>query len=307
MAISRRLFCQSALTALAGSAIKPVLATNTQTSTDSQITQRVIPSSGEKIPCVGMGSWITFDVPFSDAAWGQRVEVLREFFALGGTFIDSSPMYGYAEEVIGHCLQQLDARSQTFAASKIWTPAAFEGRAQMQNSEDLWGIEPMDLMFVHNLVAIKKHLPQLREWKESGRIRYLGVSTSHGRRHTELESILKSELLDFVQLTLNIEQTQTEDTLIPLAADRGVAVVVNRPFQRGALLDRYAGRPLPALATELGCENWAQYFLLYIISHPSVTCVIPATSQVAHMQENMGALRLPIPDQKTRQMMRSVI
>jgi len=168
---------------------------------------RVIPSSGEKVPCVGMGSWITFDIARDEVQWAQRVEVLRRFFEMGGTFIDSSPMYGFAEEVIGFCLRSLQARDRAFAASKIWTPVAFDGRGQMKSSEDLWGKRPMDLMFVHNLLALRKHLPQLREWKQSGRIRYVGVSTSHGRRHAELEQLLRTEELDFVQLTLNIEQT----------------------------------------------------------------------------------------------------
>jgi len=307
MAISRRQFCLSLAAAAMANNSQVVRAVSSDAIPDDSRIYRTIPSSGEKIPCIGMGSWITFDVAYNEAQWMQRVQVLKTFFEMSGAFIDSSPMYGYAEEVIGFCLKSLEAKDQAFAASKIWTPAAFEGSAQMNNSEDLWGKKPMDLMFVHNLLGIKKHLPKLREWKQSGRIRYLGLSTSHGRRHAELEHLLKSEVLDFVQLTLNIEQTQTEKVLLPLAADRGVAVVVNRPFQRGALFKRYAQFPLPAIASELGCQNWAQFFLLYITSHPAVTCVIPATSQVSHMQENMGALHLTVSDEKIRFAMRDSV
>lgn len=254
-----------------------------------------------------MGTWITFDVPRGAPIRDQRTEVLQTFFDLGGEMIDSSPMYGQAEHMIGYALKRTRGTENLFSASKIWTPTAFDGRVQMDNTESLWGVEPIDLMYVHNLLSWKKHLPQLREWKKEGRIRYTGLTTSHGRRHNELEALLKSEAFDFVQLTLNIDNTRAEERLIPTAADQGIAVVVNRPFARGSLFRKYASRPLPGIARELGCEYWSQFLLLYIVSHPAVTCAIPATSQVAHMKENMATLKLELPDESTRVKMRSAV
>ncbi len=254
-----------------------------------------------------MGTWITFDVPAQANLRARRASVLQRFVEMGGGMIDSSPMYGYAEEVLGESIATLKKTDTLFNASKIWTPFAGNANAQMADTEKQWGVKPMDLMYVHNLVKWQDHLPKLQQWKDEGRIRYIGLSTSHGRRHAEMESLIKSEPIDFVQLTLNIEDTETEERLIPLAQDKGIAVVVNRPFQRGTLFSKYAGNPLPGLAGDLGCRNWAQYFLLYVVSHPGVTCAIPATSQVAHMQENMGTLKLPLPDFKTRALIRKSV
>jgi len=218
---------------------------------------KVIPSTNEQTTSVGMGTWITFDV--DDNQRRQRSQVLQEFFDLGGQMIDSSPMYGNSEAVIGYCLKNTQRDCGLFSASKIWTPATFDGRTQMKNTETLWGVEPIDLMYVHNLVNWKNHLPQLAEWKQSGRIRYLGVSTSHGRRHDQLEEIIKTQKLDFVQLTYNYDNRETENRLIPIANDNGVAVVVNRPFGRGHIIDKYKDTPLPGIAKEIGCETWPQY------------------------------------------------
>ena len=170
----------------------------------------------------------------------------------------------------------------------------------MANTETLWGVQPMDLMYVHNLLKLDSHLPKLRDWKESGRIRYLGISTSHGRRHEQLEKLLQSEVLDFVQLTYNYDQRVAEERLIPMARDNGIAVVVNRPFQRGRLIEKYTNQPLPGLAKELGCNTWAQFLLYFTVSHPDVTSAIPATSKVNHMAENMSVMQLPLPDTQTR-------
>jgi len=246
-----------------------------------------------------MGSWITFDVPPVAATRDRRADVLERFFQLGGGMVDSSPMYGYAEEVLGYSLNRVNA-SGLFAASKIWTPLGAMAAQQLSDTESLWGIKSMDLMYVHNLLNWKSHLPKLRRWKDEGRVRYIGVTTSHGRRHDELANVLRSEPLDFVQLTYNVDDTVAQERLLPLAQERGIAVVVNRPFQRGALFQRYANKPLPSIARELGCENWAQAFLLFVVSHPAVTCAIPATSRVDHMQENMGTLRLALPDSSAR-------
>ena len=269
--------------------------------------QRQIPRSEESVPVIGMGTWITFDVPDRGYLRTQRAKVLQTFVDLGGGMLDSSPMYGFAEEVLGEGIAELSTTSTLFNASKIWTPFAGHGRVQMRETEQRWGVAPMDLMYVHNLRNWESHLPQLQQWKDEGRIRYVGLSTSHGRRHEEMKKLLNSESVDFVQLTLNIEDTAAEQRLIPLAQDKGVAVVANRPFQRGALFSRYAKQPLPGIGKELGCQNWAQYFLLYAVSNPGVTCAIPATSKVAHMQENMGTLQLVLPDANTRALMRSAL
>lgn len=305
--IKRRDICKqiSGLAALA--TYTPALLADTSERKASASLRKQLPGKSEAISAIGMGTWITFDVPDILSVRRQRTDVLQTFFDLGGQMIDSSPMYGHAEDMLGHGLERVEQDGRLFAASKIWTPFAADGRKQMGDTEQLWGVDRMDLMYVHNLLSWRKHLPQMQDWKSDGRIRYTGVSTSHGRRHDELESLLKNETIDFVQLTLNIDQTQAEDRLLPIAADHGVAVVVNRPFARGALLKKYQKRPLPAIATELGCQNWPQYLLLYVISHAAVTCAIPATSKVKHMQENMGTLTLEPPDERTRLAMRSSV
>lgn len=256
----------------------------------------VIPSTGEKIPAIGLGTYITFNVGPSERLRKDRTELLQAFFDLGGGMIDSSPMYGSSEEVIGACLERTTKNDRMFSATKIWTSDDDEGRAQMQDSQRLWGLSRFDLQQVHNLVNWEHHLAYLKRLKESGGIRYLGVTTSHGRRHRELESILKNEPLDFVQLTYNIQDRETEQRLIPLARERGIAVIANRPYQGGRLMDRYKKKPLPDWKAEVGVRNWADFFLKFIISHPGVTCAIPATSKIAHLRENMGALRGPLPD-----------
>ncbi|MDJ0941939.1 MAG: aldo/keto reductase [Kiloniellales bacterium] len=264
---------------------------------------RPIPASGEALPVIGMGSWITFDVGADQDARDRRVEVLRAFFEAGGGMIDSSPMYGSSEEVIGHALARLKDGAPLFSATKVWTPSVRRGPDQMEASRRLWGIERFDLMQVHNLVEWEGHLETLKAWKAEGRVRYLGVTTSHGRRHAALERLMATEPLDFVQFTYNLIDREAERRLLPLAAERGLAVIVNRPFRRGALFDAYAGKPLPGWAAEIDCENWAQLFLKFVVSHPAVTCAIPATSRVDHMRENMGAAYGRLPDPKLRQRM----
>ena len=296
--IDRRSFLK--YLAAAGAAV-PNLAS---AQTAGPLIRKQLPGQSTSISAIGMGTWITFDVPPDNHVRNQRAGVVQTFFDMGGEMIDSSPMYGQAEDTLGYVLKRTSGNENLFAASKIWTPFAVHGREQMSDTENLWGVKPIDLMYVHNLLNWEKHLPQLREWKQDKRIGYTGLTTSHGRRHSELESLLKTESFDFIQLTLNIDNIQAEERLLPLAADHGVAVVVNRPFSRGALISKYAARPLPGIATELGCEHWSQFLLLYTISHPAVTCAIPATSSVAHMQENMGTLRLELPDESTRTEMR---
>ncbi len=261
---------------------------------------RTIPTTGERLPAIGMGSWLTFQVGDDREALAVRREILRTFLEQGGTVLDSSPMYGRAEAVLGQCLRELHLPVKTFRATKVWIPGRRFGINQMEHSEQLWGGSGFDLMQVHNLLDWDSHLPTLREWKVAGRIRYVGVTTSHGRRHEELEQIMRTEELDFVQFTYNIADCEAEERLLPLAAERGIAVLINRPFQHGALFERVRGRPLPGWAADIGCHNWAQVFLKFIVSHPAVTCAIPATSQVAHMAENVSALRGPLPDAAMR-------
>ena len=241
-------------------------------------------------------------------AWPQdardvRVEVLRAFFEAGGGMVDSSPMYGSSEDVIGHGLARLGDKASLFSATKVWTPSAGRGPGQMEASRRLWGVERFDLLQVHNLVEWEGHLETLKAWKAEGRVRYIGVTTSHGRRHAALERLMATEPLDFVQFTYNLVDREAERRLLPLAAERGLAVIINRPFRRGALFDAYARRPLPGWAAEFDCANWAQFFLKFVVSHPAVTCAIPATSRVEHMGENMGAAYGRLPDPALRQRM----
>jgi diketogulonate reductase-like aldo/keto reductase len=287
MPVSRRGFLQLLGGTAALAALPPVQA-RTQVS-------KPIPSSGELLPVIGMGSWITFDVGNLPGARAQRRRVLEAFFAGGGRLVDASPMYGRAEEVIGESLARLGRPPQLFSATKVWTPGRWLGVKQMEASQRLWGVARFDLMQVHNLLDWEVHLETLQEWKATGRIRYLGVTTSHGRRHAELEQIMRTRPLDFVQLTYNLRDREAEQRLLPLAQERGIAVIANRPFGGGELFRAVRGRPLPPWAAEVGCANWAQYFLRFIVSHPAVTCAIPATSQVAHMEENVGAGRSVLP------------
>jgi len=257
----------------------------------SKILQRSIPSSGERIPAIGMGSWLTFDIGDSQRELGVRVNVLKAFFEQGGGLVDSSPMYGSSQHTIGRCLRELSPANNLFSATKVWTPLRRLGIKQIEQSETLWGRSRFDLLQVHNMLSWKAHLETLKAWKEEDRVRYIGVTTSHGRRHDELAHIMRREPIDFVQLTYNLTDNVAERLLLPLAEERGIAVIVNRPFRRGQLFGRVRNKPLPPWAHDFGCENWAQIFLKYIISHSAVTCAIPATSRVDHMMENMGALR----------------
>ncbi len=263
--------------------------------------ERAIPATGERIPAIGMGTWLTFDVP-PGATRDARLAVLREFFAGGGAVVDSSPMYGYAEAALGELVPR--ARPpRFFAATKVWTPTRFLGVKQMEESFDLWGVKRFDLMQVHNMLDWETHLATLRTWKAAGRIRYLGITTSHGRRHEALEAAMKRERFDFVQFTYNLAEREVERRLLPLAAERGAAVIVNRPFDGGGLFDRVKGKALPGWAREIDCANWAQAFLKFVVSHPAVTCAIPATTNPAHMRENIGALAGRLPDAALRRRM----
>ena len=267
---------------------------------EKQIT-KPIPSTGEMIPVIGMGTWITFNVGPDTTLRNQRTEVLKEFFRYGGGMIDCSPMYGTSADVLGYALERINNTPNLFPASKIWASSTADGPSQMQTQKQHWGINSFDLMQVHNLRNWRGHLETLRRYKEEGKIRYIGVTTSHGRRHEDLEQVLKTQDIDFVQLTYNILDREAEDRLIPIAKDKGIAVIANRPYRRKDLMYKFQSRPLPGWAEEdADARNWAEFLLKFIVSHPGVTCTIPATTQVPHMRENMGAAYGYLPDDKTR-------
>ncbi|MEK7839538.1 MAG: aldo/keto reductase, partial [Pseudomonadota bacterium] len=236
-----------------------------------------IPSTGEPLPVIGLGTSRTFNVGRDPVKLNELRPVLQAFFDQGGTLIDSSPMYGTAEDVTGALLKRTK-HSKIFSATKVWTDGKEAGIQQMEQSRKEWGVARFDLMQIHNLRDWQAHLPTLKDMKTQGKIRYIGVTTSHGRFHDELEALLKSERLDFLQLTYNIEDREAEKRLLPVAAERGVAVLVNRPFQRSGLFGKVKGKPLPDWAKEIDCESWGQFFLKFAVSHPQVTCAIPAVS-----------------------------
>jgi diketogulonate reductase-like aldo/keto reductase len=266
-------------------------------------TLRTIPSTGQRLPVVGLGSWITFNVGSDPVLLDQCAEVIAAFAEEGGGMIDSSPMYGSSQDTIGYGLAKLADPSAIFSAEKVWTSSPEEAPAQITESRREWGVATFDLLQVHNLRTWRAHLDTLFAMKEEGRLAYVGVTTSHGRRHDLLERIMREQPLDFVQLTYNVLDREPETRLLPLAEERGIAVIVNRPYRRGALIERYRDEPLPGWAAEIGATGWPQILLKFIVSHPSVTVAIPATRQVAHLRENMAAARGPLPDGALRRRM----
>ena len=264
---------------------------------------KLIPSSNERIPVIGLGSSRTFNVGNDPLALENVSEVISHFFNAGGKLIDSSPMYGSSQPAIGYGLNKLGKTKDVFSADKVWTWESDKGPAQIEKSRQYWQVDSFDLMQVHNLVSWEEHLKMLFTMKKQGKLRYVGISTSHGRRHDELEEIMKSQPLDFVQCSYNILEREAEQSLLPLAKRRGIAVITNRPFQRGDLFDELDGIPLPTWAKTIGCNTWSQFLLKFIVSHPSVTCAIPATTQVEHVKENMLACLGPLPNQAMRKRM----
>lgn len=257
---------------------------------------RPVPASGERLPCIGLGSWITFNVGDDPVLRAECAAVLAAFFAAGGRVIDSSPMYGSSQAVIGDALRRLGHPTGLFSADKVWTPSAAEGRAQIRRSEAAWGVSRFDLLQVHNLLSWEPHLDTLGAMKAAGEVRYIGITTSEGRRHREFERVMASAPLDFVQVTYNVVDREVEGRILPLARERGLGVLVNRPFRQGELTRRLARHPLPPWAAEIGAVSWAQVVLKFIVSHPAVTCAIPATTRVDHVRENVAAGSGPLPD-----------
>ena len=284
---------RSALGFLAASCAAPCLPGAAQPA----IASRPIASSGERLPLIGLGTWITFDVS-DGAARRARSEILRAFFDAGGRLVDSSPMYGASEETIGATLPANAAA--LFAASKVWTVGALAGARQMESSRTLWRVKRFDLLQVHNFLDWETHLATLARMKADGRVRYIGVTTSHGRRHDLAERIMREEKIDFIQFTYNLADREAEARLLPMAAERGIAVIVNRPFDGGNLFGAKTGKPLPGWGAELGCATWAEAFLKFVVSQPAVTCAIPATAKLAHLRENMRAMAGAMPDAALR-------
>lgn len=296
--LSRRAFIHTLSAALAAAWLVPPGVR----AGEKKLIRKAIPATGETLPVIGLGTSRTFDTE-DRAALTDLAEVVRAFFANGGELIDSSPMYGAAEGVIGELLERVGRPDRLFAATKVWTDGEQAGIRQMEASRQLWGVDRFALMQIHNLRDWQTHLKTLRVWKAEGKIRNIGITTSHGRFHPELEAILRNEALDFVQLSYNIEDRRAEERLLPLAAERGVAVLVNRPFQRGELFRRVKENRLPAWAGEFDCTSWGQFFLKFIVSHPAVTCAIPATAKLRHLQDNMGGGFGRLPDPSLRQRM----
>ncbi|MEA2329216.1 MAG: hypothetical protein QOE68_4175 [Thermoanaerobaculia bacterium] len=261
---------------------------------------RRIPSTNEELPVIGVGTWQTFDVGSSPAERAPLVEVVREFVALGGRVIDSSPMYGRSEEVAGEIAAGLRVRSKLFLATKVWTSGRSAGIAQMEESMRRLRSSTVDLMQVHNLVDVETHLATLRDWKRAGRIRYLGITHYTASAYAEVEKVLRRDAVDFLQINYSAAERDAERRILPLARERGVAVIANRPFAEGALLRRLGARPLPDWAGEVDCTSWAQLLLKFVISHPAITCAIPGTSKLKHLQDNVGAAYGRMPDEALR-------
>jgi diketogulonate reductase-like aldo/keto reductase len=297
--LSRAAFLRLLPAALGAAGIVPVAAAQRA----SPMLTRRLPSSGQELPVIGLGTWRGFDVGADPAARTRLTEVLRALFDAGGRVIDSSPMYGSSEDVAGALLTALQAHDRAFVATKVWTEGREAGITQMETSMRRLQHARIDLMQVHNLVDWRTHLDTLRAWKREGRIAHLGITHYRDDAHEQLEAVMRAEAIDSVQLNYSIDNRAAEARLLPLAADRGVAVLVNLPFGGGGLLRRLEGRPLPAWASEIGCRTWAQVLLKYVVSHPAVTCVIPGTSRPDHMRENAEAGTGVLPDAALRRRM----
>lgn len=304
--LTRRTFVASLLAAGAASVLRPLIAAADPAPAvtgPGPILTRPIPSTSEMLPVVGLGSWVTFNVGNDIAARDSCAEVMRAFFQEGGRLIDSSPMYGSSQEVIGYGLHKLGNPPQLFSADKVWIAGGAHGPAQIEESRRHWSVPRFDLLQVHNLLSWEEHLPRLFAMKAAGRLRYVGITTSEGRRHAEVERIMRSQPIDFVQVTYNVIDREVENRILPLARERKIGVIVNRPFQHGALIQRVARSPLPGWASEVDCANWPQILLKFIVSHPAVTCAIPATSRVDHVREDLGASYGRLPDEAMRRRM----
>jgi aryl-alcohol dehydrogenase-like predicted oxidoreductase len=269
----------------------------------STMLRRPIPRTGEPLPVVGVGTWKTFDVRAISPERAELKDVLRLLVDAGGSVIDSSPMYGRAEGVVGDLSSESGLRDKLFFATKVWTSGRDEGIRQMEDSLRLMRTQHMDLMQVHNLLDLDTHAKTLREWKNAGRLRYIGITHFHDGAHAGLEKLVRTKEWDFVQFNYSMAEREAERRLLPACADAGVAVLVNRPYSQGSLFPRVKGKPLPPWAAEIDCSSWGQFFLKYLIGHPAVGCVIPGTGRVAHLKDNVRAGMGRLPDAAMRKKM----
>jgi len=276
---------------------------NAATAQPSAILKRPIPRSGEMLPVVGVGTWQTFDVGPKAPERAELKDVLRLLVESGGSVVDSSPMYGQSEGVVGDLATELGLREKLFYATKVWTSGREAGIRQMEDSLRLMRAQRMDLMQVHNLLDLAVHAKTLREWKAAGRIRYIGITHYHEGAHAELEKIVRTREWDFVQFNYSMAEREAESRLLPACLDSGTAVIVNRPFSQGSLFPRVKGKPLPAWAADFDCTSWARFFLKYLLAHPAVTCVIPGTRRIAHLKDNVAAGMGRLPDAAMRRRM----
>ncbi len=300
--LSRRDLLRGALAAGATALMPAALAARS-----GAILTRAIPKSAEQIPAVGLGTWQTFDVGDADAERAPLREVLKRFVALGGKVIDSSPMYGESETVVGDLAEETGVRERLFLATKVWTTGRNAGIRQMETSMQLLRTSKLDLMQVHNLVDWQTHLKTLRDWKAQGRVRYLGITHYTESAYDDLERVMRAEKPDFVQFNYSIVSRGAERRLLPLSQELGIAVLINKPFEKAGLFGKVRGKALPAWAADIDCASWAQFFLKFILSHPAVTCAIPATSKLAHLEDNMQAGFGRLPDAATREKMAQLV
>ena len=264
---------------------------------------RIIPSSGEKLPVIGLGTWQAFDVDLTADVRRQLEEVLSLFVKVGGRVIDSSPMYGRAEGVIGDLTSSLGTRKKLFLATKVWTRGKDSGVQSMEHSLALLRTDRIDLMQVHNLVDVNTHLTTLREWKQTGRVRYTGITHYESGALSAIEKLIRSEKFDFLQINYSLMEPEAEQRVLPMAQERGIAVIANRPFGAGDLFDKVRSKPLPEWASEFDCRSWAQFFLKWIVSNAAITCAIPATNKTRHLEDNIQGGIGRLPDAKIRRRM----
>jgi len=300
--LSRREWMQLSV-ALGAGAILPNTLSASLMNQAADIRQRAIPGTKELLPIIGMGTWQTFDIGEGKEQRTQMRDILRAFYNRGGRVLDSSPMYGRSEDVLGDLTADLKLLGQFFMATKVWTSGANQGIQQMKSSMSKMRTQPMDLMQVHNLVDVKTHLRTLREWKAAGKIRYIGLTHYVVSAHDDLERLIRSEEIDFIQVNFSIQTRNAEKRLLEVAQDHEVGVLINRPYEGGNLFRRMKGKALPEWAAEWDISSWGQFFLKYIVSHPAVTCAIPATSKLHHLEDNMGAAFGRLPDENTRKKM----
>ncbi len=268
---------------------------------------RTIPATGEELPVIGLGTWQTFDVGAAERERAPLAEVLRELVALGGRLVDSSPMYGRSEEVVGAVAAKAGVQEQLFLATKVWTSGRQKGIEQMESSLRKLRASRIDLMQVHNLVDVQTHLATLRDWKAAGRVRYIGITHYTASAHADVEALMRREAFDFLQINYSVAEPEAETRILPLAREKGIAVIANRPLATGALLRRLGKQALPEWAAEIDCTSWAQILLKYVVSHPAITCAIPATGKVAHLRDNLAAGSGRLPDDALRARMAAEI